>query len=112
MSVDEILRVEGLAKSYETRPWLAQISRKPTTPTRRPALVDVSLGLARGRTLGIVGESGSGKSTLARCLMLLERPDAGHIEFQGHDLTKLRGAELRRLRRRIQMVFQDPYSSL
>ena len=72
----------------------------------------VSLTLARGETLGIVGESGSGKSTLARCLIRLLDPDAGEILFDGADLAALRPGELRPLRRRIQMVFQDPFSSL
>jgi oligopeptide/dipeptide ABC transporter ATP-binding protein len=76
------------------------------------ALDDVSLTLAAGETLGIVGESGCGKSTLAKVLVRLEEPTAGTVVLDGVDLTALHGVELRRQRRRIQMVFQDPFSSL
>ena len=76
------------------------------------AVQDVSFTLARGRTLGIVGESGSGKSTLARMIMAFEAPDTGEVRFDGHDLHSLGSADLRRLRRRFQMVFQDPWGSL
>jgi peptide/nickel transport system ATP-binding protein len=76
------------------------------------AVDDVSLSIAPGRSLGVVGESGSGKSTLARLVMALERPDAGTLRFEGDDLFALSAAELRRRRRRFQMVFQDPNSSL
>ena len=76
------------------------------------ALDDVSLDVRRGETLGLVGESGSGKSTLARAILLMRRPTAGAIEFDGQDVTGLRGRALRRHRRRIQMVFQDPNDSL
>jgi ABC-type oligopeptide transport system ATPase subunit len=76
------------------------------------AVQDVSFTLERGRTLGIVGESGSGKSTLARMIMAFEAPDKGTILFEGHDLNALGHAELRHLRRRFQMVFQDPFGSL
>src|SRR5271166_5991719 len=77
------------------------------------AAVDgVSLQLAAGETLAIVGESGSGKTTLARLLLRLIEPDAGEIRFEGEDLLAARGAELRVLRRQMQMIFQDPFSSL
>lgn len=76
------------------------------------ALDDVSIDVRRGETLGLVGESGSGKSTLARAILLMRRPTSGIIEFDGEDVTGLRGRALRRHRRRIQMVFQDPNDSL
>lgn len=76
------------------------------------ALDDVSLVVPRGETLGLVGESGSGKSTLARAILLMRKPTAGAIEFDGEDVTGLRGSALRRHRRRVQTVFQDPNDSL
>jgi ABC-type glutathione transport system ATPase component len=76
------------------------------------ALADVSLALRRRQTLGVVGESGSGKSTLARCLACLERPDSGEIRFDGQSLTALRGALLRAVRRRIQLIFQASGAAL
>ncbi|SPA43378.1 oligopeptide transporter subunit; ATP-binding component of ABC superfamily [Cupriavidus taiwanensis] len=79
---------------------------------RVQALSDVSFDLRRGETLGVVGESGSGKSTLARALMALPAPQSGSVDFDGVPLAQARGAALRALRRRMQMVFQDPMSSL
>ncbi len=76
------------------------------------ALVEVNLEVAPGETLGVVGESGSGKSTLAKVIVGLLDPEAGVIEFNGQDLTRLGRRERRPLRREIQMVFQDPYGSL
>jgi ABC-type oligopeptide transport system ATPase subunit len=77
------------------------------------AAVDgVSFSVEAGSIFGIVGESGCGKSTLARLVMALDRPSAGEVRFAGHDLCRLRGRELSRLRRGFQMVFQDPFGSL
>ncbi len=76
------------------------------------ALDGITLDLKRGETLGLVGESGCGKSTLARTLMMLERPDEGTVRFDGVDPFSLKGDDLLKFRRRVQMVFQDPYASL
>ncbi|MEW1660062.1 dipeptide ABC transporter ATP-binding protein [Streptomyces sp. NPDC093707] len=76
------------------------------------AVDGVSFDLRQGETLGIVGESGCGKSTVARMLVGLERPTAGHIRYRGQDLTRLSGRAMKAVRRNIQMVFQDPYTSL
>jgi len=108
-----LLVAEHLTKTYAPRRgWSATPGRPRVGGTVRPALTDVSLSLERGESVGVVGESGSGKSTFARCLALLERPDAGRVLLDGIDLTALGGGPFRRTRRRIQVVFQDPYSSL
>uniref|UniRef100_UPI000623E8EA ABC transporter ATP-binding protein n=1 Tax=Allosalinactinospora lopnorensis TaxID=1352348 RepID=UPI000623E8EA len=76
------------------------------------AVDDVSFDLYKGETLGVVGESGSGKSTLARMVMRLLQPTAGRVTFEGRDITRLPERRLRPLRRDVQMIFQNPYSSL
>ncbi len=76
------------------------------------AVSDVSLDVLRGETLGVVGESGCGKSTTGKAIMQLPAPKSGSVEFDGVDLTALKGEELRRIRTKIQMIFQDPISSL
>jgi oligopeptide transport system ATP-binding protein len=76
------------------------------------AVDGISFNVKRGETLGLVGESGCGKSTTGRAILQLYRPTAGTVNFDGTDLTKLKGGDLRRFRRRMQMIFQDPYASL
>jgi peptide/nickel transport system ATP-binding protein len=76
------------------------------------AVSDISFDLKRGETLGLVGESGCGKSSLARAVMQLSRPTAGKVVFDGIDLTRQTGERLRQLRRRVQVIFQDPIASL
>ncbi|QHE68013.1 dipeptide ABC transporter ATP-binding protein [Rhodococcus sp. WAY2] len=98
---DPLLRVSGVSKTF-------RIDRK----TAIEAVEDVSFEVPRGRTLSLVGESGSGKSTVARIAIRLETPSRGSIEFDGEDITTLRGGALRALRRRVQLVYQNPYASL
>ena len=76
------------------------------------AVDDVSFFVRRGETLGLVGESGSGKTTIGRCVLQLEKPTAGQVMFEDTDVTRVGREELRALRRRMQIIFQDPYSSL
>jgi oligopeptide/dipeptide ABC transporter ATP-binding protein len=106
-----LLAVRELSKGFVAqRSTLDILQRRPAK--RLSALARVSFEVKRGETLGIVGESGCGKSTLARCLVRLYQPDGGHVHFDGQDVLALQGTERRRYHRRVQMVFQDPYSSL
>ena len=82
------------------------------TPLEVHAVEDVSLTVAPGETLGLVGESGSGKTTIGRAVLRRLAPTAGTIRFDGEDITRVTGERLRRLRKRMQLVFQDPYASL
>ena len=105
--MEPLLQVENLSVSYRVS---RGVWKKVVREVR--AVSDVSLEIAPGETLGVVGESGCGKSTLARTIIRLIRPDAGRILFGGRDLAQLEGIELKQVRRELQMVFQDPYSSL
>ncbi len=101
---DPLFQVTGVTRHFAVGPaWRHEIVH---------ALDDISFDVHRGESLGIVGESGSGKTTLARLLALLDRPTHGEIAYDGEDLARLRGASLLKFRRRVQIVFQDPYSSL
>jgi len=103
-NMQPLLEVENLVKTY---------SRKKFAGTREEvrALDNVSFTIFRGTTLAIVGESGSGKSTLGLCLACLEKPTSGLIRFEEKDLVRLGEKNLRAIRRRVQMIFQDPASS-
>ena len=107
MSREVVLKAENLVKHY---PIKAGVLRRTVGYVK--ALDGVSFELYKGETLGIVGESGCGKSTLARTLMRLEEPTAGKLIFDGVDVYSQTGSAMRRLRRDIQIVFQDPYTSL
>ncbi|MFB9925124.1 ABC transporter ATP-binding protein [Amycolatopsis halotolerans] len=105
---EPILSVRDLVKHFPVRDGVLF----KRTIAHVKAVDGVSFDLQPGETLGVVGESGCGKSTLAQVLMRLEEPTSGAATFEGRDLFKLRGAELRRMRREIQIVLQDPYTSL
>ncbi len=103
-----LLQVHDVVKHYEVTSGLL---RRSTGQVVR-AVDGVTFDLAAGETLGVVGESGSGKSTLGRTILRLEEPTGGTITYRSHDLLALSGADLLAFRRKVQVVFQDPYSSL
>ncbi len=105
---ENIIEVRDLVKHY---PVTRGVVFKKTIGHVK-AVDGVSFDLKAGETLGVVGESGCGKSTLARVLMNLEKPTGGQVLYKGQDISKLSGGALRRLRRQIQLVMQDPYTSL
>ncbi|MEU0007567.1 dipeptide ABC transporter ATP-binding protein [Streptomyces sp. NPDC006314] len=107
-TTEPILEVSGLVKHYPLTRGI--LFKRQVGAVKAVDGVDFTLG--KGETLGIVGESGCGKSTVAKLLCNLERPTAGSIRFKGEDITKLSGRALKAVRRNIQMVFQDPYTSL
>jgi peptide/nickel transport system ATP-binding protein len=100
-----VLQVLNLDKTYVDKRWFGAARTVP-------AAADVSFDIRRGRTLGIVGESGSGKSTVARCIVRLIDPTGGAVLLSGEDIAMKPPAALRPLRKRVQIVFQDPYRSL
>jgi ABC-type oligopeptide transport system ATPase subunit len=121
-AADALVSVRGISKHFaaklawprqaglapHVRLWRA-VSRMPATVA---AVTEVDLEIRRGETLGLVGESGCGKSTLGRTILRLLEPTAGQISFDATELTGMSQRALRPLRRHMQMIFQDPYSSL
>jgi ABC-type glutathione transport system ATPase component len=97
MSTDVLVEARGLVKEYSAG---------------RRVVDDVSFAIRRGETLGLVGESGSGKSTVARMLLRLVEPTAGEVRYAGLDLLAAGSSEMREMRRRMQIIFQDPYAAL
>jgi len=97
---EPLLRVENLVKHF------------PVSGGVVKAVDDISFEVRRGETLGLVGESGCGKTTTGRCILQLERPTSGRVLFEGEDLAALDEQQLRAVRRRVQVIFQDPYASL
>ncbi len=105
--MSDMITIDGLTKVYKSR-------RRLMGPHAAPlvALSGISLAIRKGEILGLVGESGSGKTTTGRLILKLETPDAGSILMNGDDVTGIHGSALKRFRRRVQMIFQDPYQSL
>ena len=109
MSTNEaLLQVRDLRKEFPVKSGF--VIERVTHSVK--AVDGVSFEIAEGRTLGLVGESGSGKSTTGYCILQLIKPTAGSIRFQGKELTELGREQMRKMRRELQIVFQDPYSSL
>ena len=106
-----LVRASNLTKLYPLRRRLFQLGPLPARKVLH-ALDGVDLEIRRGEIFGLVGESGSGKTTLGRCLLRLVEPTSGEVEFAGEAVTGVRPAEMRRVRRKMQMIFQDPLSSL
>lgn len=102
-----IIKLENISKTFRTRASLFKGDPKEVI-----ALKQISLNIHRGEIFGLVGESGSGKTTTGRLIVKLEEPEEGKLLFDGNDITKIKGNALKNFRRKVQMIFQDPYQSL
>ncbi|MCC7372472.1 MAG: ABC transporter ATP-binding protein [Chloroflexi bacterium] len=107
-AAEPLLRVRDLVKHFPITQGI--ILQRQVGAVK--AVDGISFDVYPGETLGLVGESGSGKSTTGRTILQLYKPTSGVVEFEGRDLTRLSGGEMRRMRRQLQMIFQDPYASL
>jgi oligopeptide/dipeptide ABC transporter ATP-binding protein len=107
LTVENLLEVNNLKKYFPVSSGMLSRSKKYVY-----AVDNVNLVVRPGETLGIVGESGCGKTTLARCIMALEKPTAGEVRFRGINIFDLKGRDLKKIRSKMQVVFQDPYASL
>ena len=108
MSAESLLSVQGLVKHFPVKRGV--VFSKTVGQVR--AVDDVSFDIARGETLALVGESGCGKSTTGRLILKLMEPTGGSVRFQGQEIANLSGDEMRKMRRHLQIIFQDPYASL
>jgi oligopeptide/dipeptide ABC transporter ATP-binding protein len=105
--LNDIYSLEGVSKTFEVKGGLIRSANAEIRAVR-----DVSFGVHPGETFGIIGETGSGKTTIAKMMLLVYRPDAGRILFEGEDITGFKDAQVRGYRKKVQTVFQDPTSSL
>src|SRR5687768_3805681 len=105
---ETLLRVEGLKMHFP----IGRVSFFNRERRAVQAVDGLDFTIRKGETLGLVGESGCGKSTAGRAILQLYKPTAGHVIFRGRDITGTKGEDLRAMRRHMQMIFQDPYSSL
>ncbi len=112
MSQQPLLKVDNLTRRFDvSKPWLNRmIEREPKQILT--AVNQVSFEVEKGKSFALVGESGSGKSTIAKMVVNLLNPSSGHIYFDGQELSQAKGAAFKSLRRRVQMIFQDPFASL